>query len=46
LSDVPGVTEELYIHVFPNPPNNVGIVDDSWKNLLTHTPIIPGSGKS
>jgi hypothetical protein len=29
LSDVPGVTEELYIHVFPNPPNNVGIVDDS-----------------
>ena len=29
LSDVSGVTEGLYLHVLPNPPNSVGILDDS-----------------
>ena len=29
LSDVSGVTEGLYLHVLPNPPNWVEIVDDS-----------------
>lgn len=29
LSDVSGVTEGLYLHVLPNPPNGVEIVDDS-----------------
>ena len=29
LSDVSGVTEGLYLHILPNPPNKVGIVDDS-----------------
>ena len=29
LSDVSGVTEGLYLHVRPNPPNWVEIVDDS-----------------
>lgn len=29
LSDVCGVTHRLYLHVLPNPPNSVEIVDDS-----------------
>ena len=29
LSDVSGVTEGLYLHILPNPPNWVEIVDDS-----------------
>ena len=29
LSDVSGVTEGLYLHALPNPPNWVEIVDDS-----------------
>ena len=29
LSDVSGVTQGIYIHVLPNPPNDVGIIDDS-----------------
>ena len=29
LSNVSGVTEGLYLHVLPNPPNWVEIVDDS-----------------
>jgi hypothetical protein len=29
LSDVPGVTKGIYLHVLPNPPNNVEIVDES-----------------
>ena len=29
LSDVSGVTQGLYLHVLPNPPNSVGILDDS-----------------
>lgn len=29
LSDVYGVTRGLYLHVLPNPPNSVEIVDDS-----------------
>lgn len=29
LSDVHGVTQGLYFHALPNPPNSVGILDDS-----------------
>jgi len=29
LSDAPGVTKGLYLHMLPNPPNKVEIVDDS-----------------
>jgi len=29
LSDVSGVTEGPYLHILPNPPNVVSIVDDS-----------------
>lgn len=29
LSDVSGVTEGLYLHALPNPPNWIEIVDDS-----------------
>lgn len=29
LSDVSGVTQGLYLHALPNPPNIVGILDDS-----------------
>lgn len=29
LSDVSGVTQGLYLHALPNPPNSVGILDDS-----------------
>lgn len=29
LSDVRGVTHGLYLHMLPNPPNTVEIVDDS-----------------
>ena len=28
-SDVSGVTQGIYLHVLPNPPNKVGIVNDS-----------------
>ena len=29
LSNVSGVTQGLYLHALPNPPNSVGILDDS-----------------